>query len=47
MPTINVYLNEKEMIALLNEANKRNQRLPVFIRQIIRDYLVSQGYGAE
>jgi hypothetical protein len=47
MPTINVYLSENEMKALLNEANKKNQRLPVFIRQIIKDYLISQGYGAE
>jgi hypothetical protein len=47
MPTVNIYLSETEMKALLNEANRKNQRLPVFIRQIIRDYLISQGYGAE
>ena len=47
MPTVNIYLSENEMKALIDEAKKRHQRLSVFIRQIIRDYLISQGYGAE
>ena len=47
MPTINIYLSEKEFADLLKEAAKLNVRLPVFIRKIVREWLLSHGYGVD
>jgi len=47
MPTINVYLSEMEYAALAQEVLKKKIKISQLIRQIMRDWIASQGYGAE
>jgi len=47
MPTINLYLSVKETEDLLAEARKRKVQPSQLLRQIVREWLISQGYGAK
>jgi len=47
MPTLNLYLSVQEMEDLLAEARKRNVQPSQLLRQIVREWLLSQGYGAK
>ncbi|MEM2386031.1 MAG: hypothetical protein QXO67_03510 [Candidatus Bathyarchaeia archaeon] len=47
MPTLNLYLSVQEMEDLLAEARKRKVQPTQLLRQIVREWLLSQGYGAK